>query len=66
MSERIAARNEVMGRLALGQLVEGTVASLKPFGAFVEFDGITGLLHIKQISKNYVESLPGSVPAGTA
>jgi small subunit ribosomal protein S1 len=64
MSERIAARNEVMGRLELGQLVEGTVASLKPFGAFVEFDGITGLLHIKQISKNYVESLPGLLQQG--
>ena len=57
MSERIAARNEVMGRLELGQLVAGTIVSLKPFGVFVEFDGVTGLLHIKQISKNYVESL---------
>ncbi len=64
MSERIAARNEVMGRLELGQLIEGTVASLKPFGAFIEFDGITGLLHIKQISKNYVESLSGLFQAG--
>jgi small subunit ribosomal protein S1 len=57
MSERVAARNEVMGRLELGQLIDGVVVSLKPFGAFIEFDGITGLLHIKQISKNYVESL---------
>ncbi len=64
MSERIAARNEVMGRLELGQLIEGTVASLKPFGAFIEFDGITGLLHIKQISKNYVESLPNLFQVG--
>ena len=64
MSERIASRNEVMGRLELGQLIEGTVASLKPFGAFIEFDGITGLLHIKQISKNYVESLSGLFQAG--
>ncbi|NJL47508.1 MAG: S1 RNA-binding domain-containing protein [Leptolyngbyaceae cyanobacterium SM2_5_2] len=64
MSQRVAARSQVMGQLELGQLVEGTVASLKPFGAFVEFDGITGLLHIKQISKNYVESLPTVLRVG--
>lgn len=64
MSERIAARNEVMGRLELGQLIEGTVVSIKPFGVFVEFDGITGLLHIKQISKNYVESLASLLQVG--
>ena len=66
MSERIAARNEVMGRLELGQLIEGTVVSIKPFGVFVEFDGITGLLHIKQISKNYVESLASLLQVGQA
>jgi small subunit ribosomal protein S1 len=64
LSQRVAARSQVMGQLALGQLVEGTVVSLKPFGVFVEFDGITGLLHIKQISKNYVESLPGLFQVG--
>jgi small subunit ribosomal protein S1 len=64
MSARIAARSQVMSTLALGQLIEGTVASLKPFGAFVDFDGISGLLHIKQISKNYVESLPTVLKVG--
>lgn len=58
LSERIAARSRAMDQLELGQLIEGTVASLKPFGVFVDFNGVTGLLHIKQISKNYVESLP--------
>lgn len=64
MSARLAARSQVMGTLELGQLIEGTVASLKPFGAFIEFDGISGLLHIKQISKNYVESLPTVLKVG--
>ncbi|HZG40338.1 MAG TPA: S1 RNA-binding domain-containing protein [Nodosilinea sp.] len=64
MSARIAARSQVMSTLELGQLIEGTVASLKPFGAFVEFDGISGLLHIKQISKNYVESLSTVLKVG--
>ncbi|MGG6238100.1 S1 RNA-binding domain-containing protein [Nodosilinea sp. AN01ver1] len=64
MSARLAARSQVMSTLELGQLIHGTVASLKPFGAFVEFDGISGLLHIKQISKNYVESLPAVLKVG--
>ncbi len=64
MSQRAAARSQVMGELELGQLVEGTVASLKPFGAFVDFNGITGLLHIKQISKNYIENLSSVLQAG--
>jgi small subunit ribosomal protein S1 len=64
MSARMAARSQLMGTLALGQLIEGTVASLKPFGAFIDFDGISGLLHIKQISKNYVESLPTVLKVG--
>ncbi len=64
MSARMAARSQMMSTLALGQLIDGTVASLKPFGAFVDFDGISGLLHIKQISKNYVESLPTVLQVG--
>jgi small subunit ribosomal protein S1 len=64
MSARMAARSQMMSTLALGQLIDGTVASLKPFGAFIEFDGISGLLHIKQISKNYVESLPSVLQVG--
>ncbi|QQE66479.1 30S ribosomal protein S1 [Leptolyngbya sp. BL0902] len=64
MSQRAAARSQVMGELELGQLIEGTVASLKPFGAFVDFNGITGLLHIKQISKNYIENLSSVLQTG--
>jgi small subunit ribosomal protein S1 len=66
MSQRLAARSQVMDQLTPGQLVEGTVVSLKPFGAFVDFQGISGLLHIKQISKNYVESLNAVLRVGQA
>lgn len=66
LSQRQAARSQVMGSLVRGQLVAGTVVSIKPFGAFVEFDGVTGLLHIKQISQNYVESLPALFQVGQA
>lgn len=64
LSQRIAARSTTMSRLEPGQLIEGTVVNIKPFGIFVEFDGVTGLLHIKQISKNYVDSLPNWIHIG--
>ena len=57
LSERVAARAVAMSHLNKGDLIEGTVASLKPFGAFIDFGGASGLLHIKQISKSYVSSL---------
>ncbi|EDX87319.1 S1 RNA binding domain protein [Synechococcus sp. PCC 7335] len=57
LSERIAARATAMSSLTKGELIEGTIASLKPFGAFVDFGGASGLLHIKQISKSYISAL---------
>jgi small subunit ribosomal protein S1 len=45
-------------------LVEGKIVSIKPFGVFVDLDGITGLLHVKQISQNFIESLPSLFQIG--
>ncbi len=57
LSERLARRAELTQDLAVGQLVTGTVVSVKPFGVFVDFGGTTGLLHIKEISKNFVRAI---------
>jgi len=58
LSERVAARAIAMSTINKGELITGTIGSLKPFGAFVDFDGgASGLLHIKQISKSYVSAL---------
>lgn len=56
-SQRQLAQASRIGELQKGQLVEGTIVSIKPFGIFVDLDGLTALLHINQVSKNYVESL---------
>jgi small subunit ribosomal protein S1 len=58
LSQRQATRSAGFSQLEVGQLVEGTITSIKPFGVFIDFDGISGLLHIKQISQNFIESLP--------
>ncbi|NEP55452.1 MAG: S1 RNA-binding domain-containing protein [Symploca sp. SIO2G7] len=64
LSQREAIRAESFSQLELGQLVEGTVVAMKPFGVFVAFDNITGLLHIKQVSQNSIESLPALFQIG--
>ncbi|MGD1860068.1 MAG: S1 RNA-binding domain-containing protein [Leptolyngbyaceae cyanobacterium] len=64
LSQRNAAREQAMSVLEVGQLIQGKIASLKPYGAFVNFDGVTGLLHINQISQNYVDSLPNLFKEG--
>jgi small subunit ribosomal protein S1 len=55
-SQRQATRSANFSQLELGQLITGTIVGIKPFGAFVEFDGNTGLLYIKQISQNRIEA----------
>lgn len=57
LSQRQASRSANFSQLQLGQLVTGQVVSIKPFGVFVDFAGTTGLLHIKQISQEYVADL---------
>lgn len=57
LSQRLATQAASLGQLEIGQLVEGKIVGIKPFGVFIDFDGTTGLLHINQISKNYVSSL---------
>ena len=57
LSQREAVSNTSFGEWELGQLVTGKVVSIKPFGVFVDLDGTTALLHIKQVSQTYIESL---------
>ena len=45
LSEKKAATAARFAELEVGQLVEGVVASVKPYGFFVDLGGISGLLH---------------------
>lgn len=57
LSNRLATRSASFSQLEIGQLVEGKVTGIKPFGMFVDLEGVSGLLHIKQISQKFIESL---------
>jgi small subunit ribosomal protein S1 len=45
LSEKKAATAAIFQNLEVGQLVEGQVVSIKPYGLFVDLGGISGLLH---------------------
>ncbi len=57
LSQRMAIQSNAFTELQIGQLVEGTVSSIKPFGVFVDLEGVSGLLHIKQVSQKYIDNL---------
>ncbi|NEQ96703.1 MAG: S1 RNA-binding domain-containing protein [Cyanothece sp. SIO2G6] len=66
LSQRLASQAASLTQLEVGQLVSGRISGIKPFGVFVDFDGVTGLLHINQVSKNYVSSLEAIFQIGQA
>jgi small subunit ribosomal protein S1 len=57
LSQRDAMKAAAMTKLTEGSLVTGTIVNLKPYGAFIDLGGITGLLHIKEVSGTHIESL---------
>ncbi|MCY2993751.1 MAG: S1 RNA-binding domain-containing protein, partial [Planctomycetota bacterium] len=44
------ARQKLLAELAVGQVREGVVRSIRDFGAFVDLGGLDGLIHISQLS----------------
>ena len=52
--EREAQRKEVMDNLSVGEVVEGKVARLTNFGAFIDLGGVDGLVHVSEISYDHV------------
>lgn len=52
-------------KFPVGAVVKGKVARIMPFGAFVELDKhIDGLLHISNISWDWLENIEGAVKIG--
>lgn len=57
VSNRKAVVESQMEDLSRGDVVTGIVKALKPYGAFIEVGGMSGLLHISQISFKRIEDL---------
>jgi small subunit ribosomal protein S1 len=52
--ERRGAREQILDRMNVGDLVTGTISNIVDFGAFVDLDGIDGLIHISELSWSHV------------
>ena len=49
----------------VGQIVEGKVTGLQPYGAFVAIDkNLSGLIHISEISDGFVKNIHSFVEVG--
>jgi small subunit ribosomal protein S1 len=52
--ERKEQRQQILDRLSPGVEVEGVISNIVDFGAFVDLDGIDGLIHISELSWSHV------------
>ena len=51
--------------LEVGQIIEGKVSGITGFGAFVDLpDGVTGLVHISEVARNYVKDINEHLKVG--
>jgi small subunit ribosomal protein S1 len=52
--ERKEQRQEILDNLQPGLIVEGLISNIVDFGAFVDLNGIDGLIHISELSWSHV------------
>ncbi len=63
-AEKEAVEAKAWETLNLGDTVKGEVKRFTSFGAFVNVNGIDGLLHLSQISWNHVKSIEDELKIG--
>jgi small subunit ribosomal protein S1 len=52
--ERKEMRQAILDRLSPGDVVDGQISNIVDFGAFVDLDGMDGLIHISELSWSHV------------
>lgn len=62
--EREVTGRETLAKLAVGEIVDGTVQSTQPYGAFVDLGGVEGLIHISELGHGRVERVADVVSVG--
>jgi ribosomal protein S1 len=66
VSHRKAVVDSQINDLNVGSVLKGVITAVKPYGAFVDIGGMSGLLHISQISCDHISNVESVVPVGTA
>jgi len=65
VSHRKAIVDTQITDLSVGSVVKGVVTAVKPYGAFVDLGGMSGLIHISQISCDHISNVEAVIPVGT-
>merc|ERR1719231_13436 len=66
VSHRKAVVDTQIHDLNVGSVLKGVVTAVKPYGAFVDIGGMSGLLHISQISCDHISNVESVLPVGTS
>ena len=57
-AQRSDERSGGIAEIEVGAVIDGTVARITPYGAFLQLDeGQVGLVHISEIDRNYVKDV---------
>jgi len=59
-------KQEELKNIQTGDVLEGTVSKLMPYGAFVRFENVEGLLHVSEISHHKVNNPSDLLKEGQA
>jgi small subunit ribosomal protein S1 len=54
--DRRQSKKNILEKLEVGSIEEGTVSNVVPFGAFVNVKGVDGLLHVSELSWRRVDN----------
>ena len=65
LAHRKAVVDAQIHDLSVGSVLKGVVTAVKPYGAFVDVGGMSGLLHISQISCDHISNVESVIPVGT-
>lgn len=65
VSHRKAIVDMQIKNMSVGAVMKGIVTAVKPYGAFVDIGGMSGLLHISQISCDHISNVESIIPVGT-
>lgn len=64
VSHRKAIVDSQINNLSVGSVLKGIVTAVKPYGVFVDVGGMSGLLHISQISCDHISDVGAILPVG--
>jgi len=64
-SRDLEQREKTLNKVKEGDVLEGTVSGITPFGIFVNAEGLEGLVHLSELSWDKVEDIGSLYTVGT-